>query len=293
MGILEFNKLPQYITNWLLINSMQNPSQFILKSYTFIDVIGNDAHRFLQGQMSINADSPKTKEAFLASLCNPKGRVISLFHISKVENGFRLFLPRDIALQTRVHLKKYAVFFKVDIIIAKISSQILVISQPTEKSIKIAGTPFSMVIFDESHNTMNNNDNIIETIWYQTLAEYKIPWLTSNSCEQFLPHNLNLPALNAIDFKKGCFTGQEIIARMQYKGQLKQHLQLLKCEQTIINDCKNPPNKVFQDDKKIGEVICSINHNQQCLLIVLLKDSATLSGSFYLENNKLVLKVIE
>ena len=264
--------------------------QFNLASYTFIDVTGNDAHRFLQGQMTVDADSPKSNEAILAALCNPKGRIVSLFHISKTDRGYRLFLPKTIASQTQVHLKKYGVFFKVDILIADENLHLLVSNQSSTESIEsieIMGTPFSIVIMDTI-----NEDCVKEVVWYQTLAENKIPWLTAETCEQFLPHNLNLPALNAIDFKKGCFTGQEVIARMQYKGKLKQRLQLLQGEQIIESESLKQTNKILQDDKKIGEVICSINHENKCLLLGLIKDSADQSETFQLENTENNLRMI-
>jgi folate-binding protein YgfZ len=271
-----------------------------LNSYTFIDVVGNDAHRFLQGQMTVNADNPKVNEALLASLCNPKGRIVSLFHISKVDNGFRLFLPKSIATNTQLHLKKYAVFFKVDISLAKESTQLTVIkgSISDENSIlnepiRLLGTNFSIQVSNKSNQQpINNEEKINESFWYKTLAENKIPWLTKETSEQFLPHNLNLPDLNAIDFKKGCFTGQEVIARMQYKGKLKQHIQLLKCEQIIEANICESQNKILQENKKVGEIICSINHEKKCWLLVLLKDSVNSSNSFNRESSELTLKLV-
>ena len=57
-------------------------------------------------------------------------------------------------------------------------------------------------------------------------------WVCASTVEEFLPQLLNLqaPAINAINFKKGCYTGQEIVARMHYKGKLKRHMYLLAAD---------------------------------------------------------------
>jgi len=249
---------------------------FELSSYTTINISGNDAHRFLQGQMTVNADTPQTDKAILASLCNPKGRIVSLFHIFKTDNGFQLILPKNIAEQTQSHLKKYAVFFKVDIQIASSDEKIMVLNPPsTSSSIQIAELPLSIQVVTEDDSSIKKSTQgtINETFWYQTLAENKIPWLTAETSEHFLPHNLNLPKLNAIDFKKGCFTGQEVIARMQYKGKLKQHMKLLSSDHPLLLKGKEP---LYQKEKKIAEIICSVNlANNKTLCLALIKDSAS------------------
>ena len=108
--------------------------------------------------------------------------------------------------------------------------------------------------------------------WYWEMANHRIAWLTETSCEQFLPHNLDLPNLSAVDFNKGCFTGQEVIARMQYKGKLKQHLQLLRTKQIVDMPSLE---KLFQGDKKVAEVICCISQQGiGSLVLALVKDSA-------------------
>jgi len=282
-------------------------SPLALSSYRYIDVTGVDAERFLQGQITINVSTPEDKTAYLAALCNAKGRIVSLFFISKIKLGFRLFMPQSIIKTTIEHLKKYGVFFKVTIEEAPAEARLIAfIENPNESNpnnrIKITNTDLSLKSFPNegelkplttSNSIYTANSNCTqndEFEWYWHLAQNKIPWINQDSVEQFLPHDLNLPKLDAVDFKKGCYTGQEIIARMHYKGKLKQHLQLLKGEFTPTILAKTA---LTQEDKKVGEVVCSICIKEKGVLVLaLVKDKADIDDFFQLEDkNSPILKI--
>jgi len=272
-------------------------SVFELESYTFIDIVGADCEKFLKGQLSINTNKLEVHKAKLAAFCNPKGRVVSLFHIHSTNEGVRLILPREIVDSTVAHLKKYIVFFKAEVKVA--ASLVLPLVASMEKrqsevdnsSVTIDGTGLSVITDGELSDTFSDKTLPQNQQWYWQLASNRIPWLTTESVEQFLPHNLNLPKLSAVDFNKGCFTGQEVIARMQYKGKLKQHMQLLQCESSLTFE---PKIKLIQEDKNVGEVICSANKGQETLILALLKDSITKDKSFQLNiENSPILSLVE
>jgi len=272
-------------------------SVFELESCTFIDIVGADCEKFLKGQLSINANKLEAHKAKLAAFCNPKGRVVSLFHIHLTNEGVRLILPKEIVDSTVAHLKKYIVFFKAEIKAATSFVRLLASNMEEEQSevnnssVIIADTGLSVFTDNEITDTCSDKTTIQNQQWYWQLASNRIPWLTAESVEQFLPHNLNLPKLSAVDFNKGCFTGQEVIARMQYKAKLKQHMQLLKCESSLTFE---PKIKLIQEDKSVGEVICSANKEQETLILALLKDSVTKNKSFQLNSeNSPILTLVE
>lgn len=151
-----------------------------------IKISGVDASKFLQGQITIDVNDARDNSFLLAAHCNPQGRVISLFHITLHDNDFYLILPISLRDIAFNALKKYAVFFKLTL---------------TQED----ALPFSL--------PENIND-----------IKKGIPIITAATSALFLPHELNLPALNAVNFNKGCYTGQEIIARMHYRGKLKKQL---------------------------------------------------------------------
>ena len=256
---------------------------FELESYTCFDLLGADSEKLLQGQISIDVPEILANKAQLAVLCNPKGRIVSLFHIHRIADGFRFILPKEIAQSAITHLKKYAIFYKVSINLANDSLSMLVINNDSAEKFKqpiieIPAVSLAILYKDESTSIASYAESSQTEIldsdrhWYWRLASKGIAWLTADTCEQFLPHNLNLPKLSAVDFNKGCFTGQEVIARMQYKGKLKQHLQLLKTEGVIDI---TPLEKLYQDDKKVAEVICyTSQHGIGSLVLALVKDRA-------------------
>lgn len=264
-----------------------NKAQFTqLTSLANIDLIGSGVTQFLDGQLSINTNSLEQGTAKLACFCNHKGRIIALFHIILIEDGVRLILPQSTVEKAKQHINKYAVFFKVEIstntteLYGICYDKTLELEQPG--AIKINQTSL-IISFDES-----NLSEADDAFWFNHLAENKIAWLSQDTLEHFLPHNLNLPALKAIDFKKGCFTGQEVIARMQYKGKLKQHLQLLSCSGSVNITDKQ---KLYQAEKAVAEVVCSIKtDDKQTLVLALIKDSANLSQQFQtsLENSPIL-----
>ena len=275
---------------------------FYLSSYSFVDLVGEESEKFLNGQLTISAETPKTNTACLAAFCNPKGRIVSLFHIVKIDRGYRLFMPSDLVNPTITYLKKYALFFKVELIPASEKPCIIgFVNRGNDYSdidaqlIDIANTQLSIATLTEENphsHLANVTTEETDYEWYYHLAQNKIPWINQQSMETFLPHDLNLPELKAIDFNKGCYTGQEVIARMQYKGKLKQHLQLLEGS---VQTCKEDNLGLFQNDKKVGTVICySPTKQKSGLLLAIVKDKANFDDFFRLDDkNTSILKIVK
>lgn len=153
-----------------------------------IHIDGLDAKKLLQGQLTINLDCLPAKTFKLAAQCNPQGRVISLFDIAEHQGAYYLILPESMVSIAINALKKYAIFYKVTI-------------TPT------LAIPFEYALPAKADRIRAG-----------------IPMIYPNTSGCFLPHELNLPSLQAVSFDKGCYTGQEIIARMEYRGKLKKHL---------------------------------------------------------------------
>ncbi len=158
-------------------------------------VEGQDAATFLQGQITADIHHlhfilPRTAEmpTGLAALCNRQGRVITLFWIIQRETGFDLLLPTTLA-------EKVAQYLKIFIFRAKVTLTVEVANKED-----LATLPTSL----------------------------SIPWITESNSEAYVPQMLSLDLLGAISFKKGCYTGQEIVARMQYLGKHKRRLALIE-----------------------------------------------------------------
>jgi len=143
----------------------------------------------------------------LGCYCNLKGRVIAAPYLYAVPEGFHLILPADLAEPFMSALGKFIVFSKARL--TDVSEQF-----PAHPVLKDLGF------------TMNEAVACDPLAWQAYLIEHKIPVIGLAQSGLFLPHDLGLVQLGAVSFDKGCYVGQEIIARMQYKAKLKKHTEV-------------------------------------------------------------------
>lgn len=208
---------------------------FILSSYGVLSVSGANAVPFLQGQLTIDIEALSPLKSSLCAHCNPKGRIISLFYLLRRENDFLLIMQKDLLPIASKALQKYAAFYKVVIAdmthtLPLFGCDIVDLTQLPPPFITIPIDPSRRLIVGHSPAANQKLGDVFsasaqsEDAWHIRHIEKGIPTLVASTSEKFLPHELALPALSAVSFNKGCFTGQEIIARMQYRGQTKKLL---------------------------------------------------------------------
>lgn len=195
-----------------------------------LQISGKDAKKFLQGQLTCNLDEITSTRSLRGAHCNPQGRIISLFTISLSGEDYDLQMPRELVPIALKALQKYAVFFKVSL--TDVSETLQPSYLDKEQAIR------------------------------QGIAE-----IYPETSGKFLPHELNLPELGAVSFNKGCYTGQEIIARMHYRGKLKNHLYYAKI-QTSLPILRG--NDIYLQGKSKGSIVdyCQIAYNTYELLVI-------------------------
>lgn len=217
-----------------------------------LSVSGEGAKKLLQGQLTCNLDDITPESHRLSAICNPKGRIISLFRLFMLHDKYYLQMPRECVQLTIKTLQKYAVFFKVTIqdesdSIMRIgvsdtdlSSTLLVYfpTLPTEvdqavliNNIFIMKLPGLVTRYEIIGDLAAFKQELALSIHEKNYSDWKqqdiragVPDIYLITSEKFLPHEVNLPQLNAVSFNKGCYTGQEIIARMHYLGKLKKQM---------------------------------------------------------------------
>lgn len=150
---------------------------------------GPDVEKFLQGQLTCDIKK-LTDIPVLAAHCNPKGRIISLFWIFRHLEGIALQMPGDLLSIAKARLDKYRVFFKANLTEIETPANLPELCKLTQ----------------------------LEKI------QKGIPTVYASTSEKFLPHRINLTNFGGVSFHKGCYTGQEIIARMEHRGEIKHHL---------------------------------------------------------------------
>tara|TARA_A100001015_G_scaffold321136_1_gene450343 strand:- start:4267 stop:4992 length:726 start_codon:yes stop_codon:yes gene_type:complete len=206
-------------THWLPVKSTQPiESSFTLTNFqklSLIHVKGSDAKKFLQGQLTCDVEALDDGIAQLAALCTYQGRVIAVMLVYHVNQAYWLQLPKEISESVLATLKKYAQFSKVNLSV------------------------------ESADNDSNDN-------WRLNAIKAGIPFVFSETSEKFTPHMLSLDKLNAIDFEKGCYIGQEVIARTHYKGKAKRALFY-----SVFESAEDafPGMEIVLEDRKLGVIV--------------------------------------
>jgi len=195
-----------------------------------LKITGEHTKQFLQGQLTCDVNEVTASQSQLGAHCNPQGRIISFFRLFTKNGDYYLQMPRELIPIAMSALQKYAVFFKT-------------------------------ILTDVSDDSTYASD------WKKRDIEQGIPAIYPETSEKFLPHDLNLPQLNAVSFTKGCYTGQEIIARMQYRGKLKKHLYRATVHTTLP---LKRGSDIYLEGKSCGNIVdfCEMDNNRYELLVI-------------------------
>jgi len=194
----------------------------------------------LQGQTTCDVASLKPGNSIFGALCNAKGRAISLFHLFKVGSVIYMLINTELADALSKRLKMFV--FRSDVQITNISNSYKILgsaSHPQEIVLaklnplaicKLHSTSdISLIVIETETNQKNliNKELKLDgnlTDWNLLNSTECFPEITADTSELFIPQMLNLDLLNGINFQKGCYTGQEVIARLHYKGSVKKRL---------------------------------------------------------------------
>ena len=235
-------------------------SYYIYEDVQIIYVHGKDCIKFLQSQVTNDLTLLNSqKNIQLNALCNRKGRVITISFIYYLAtNKLLLSVPQNIANQVTQTFKKYAIFSKV--IFEKIYNYKLVYTDDVNKE-----------SFLLQHNIVSSKEDIQSTVdqknLYKDLICKKIPVIDKSNTEKFLPMEIGLDTLHAVNYQKGCFMGQEVIARMKYLGNSKKKLLSIKIKNMLSSD-----NKLYDFyDKKIADVVNRVYVDDQCYILAVFQ----------------------
>ena len=250
--------------------------------YKLIRVTGSDAGEFLQGQLTQDMGRVAQTGSLPAAWCNPKGRVVSLLRILMIEGGYGLVLPASIAESVCERLAVYRFRADVGLDVDNSDWTCLIINQDADLDTleKLELRPAQeMNACRIGHGLIAVNVGIeeacVELMGYTSDIEKAgitspapaeilraakiragIPEITEQISEKFTPHMLNLDLLGAISFDKGCYTGQEVVARTQNLGRSKRRLMRYRGDATLaIGD------KLSDGDRHVGEVINVIGND--------------------------------
>jgi len=188
---------------------------------------GPDAARFLQGQLSADTEKLAPGMSTLAGLHNPQGRVIALLGLTRTSSDeFFAVVPDELAQTVAQRLRKFVLRAKVKIDLP--GSELRVLGTADDNVApdlpKIAWAGRSLLLVPESHELFDAPAGD-SARWESWQVSQGVPQVYAETSETFVAQMLNLDLLGAIAFDKGCYTGQEVIARAHYRGRVKRRMQ--------------------------------------------------------------------
>lgn len=274
-GAIEFNNADIDITKTALVSP--------LSGFSLLAVTGNDRHAFLHGQFINDLNLIEEPKAQLSAWCNPKGQVITNFIIINTGISYLLIFKQDLKEFVQKRLSMFVMRSNVTIEdlteisplvglanindLSTLGSDIptnagevhavdgLVITCHPDNSGRYLVTGSIEALtkkLPELNKALSNS-----SVWEFLDILAGLPWITSTTQEQFIPQMLNLDALNGLSYQKGCYPGQEVIARLHYRGEVKKRLQLIKSDHEL-NIGDNLYQK--QSENNVGTIINSASH---------------------------------
>lgn len=199
---------------------------------------GADAATFLHGQLSADiAEMPPGKWR-RAAYCSPKGRALATMIVARRAEGFVVLLPASLADSVAAALSRFVLRAKVKIsrppcaISARVSGEDFAVSEDGGEAaeenggmeIDEGGGAFLRLRFDSESEAAAGDDSA----WRRMQILRGVPWIDSAVSGQFVPQYFNWDLLGGVSFRKGCYVGQEIIARLHYLGNVKKRGYILR-----------------------------------------------------------------
>lgn len=243
-----------------------------------VRITGADAELFLQGQLT-NDVSQLNASWQWSGYCNPKGRLLASLQLWRDDDVFFMLLDATITEATVKRLRMYVMRSNVQL---EVMPHVVCIGELTSiepisrrHSLQKVSPDCTVLGLGErcirvKFNAVEQTDGTEPTEWLIRDIEQGLPRVNSLTVEQFIPQMLNFDALSGISFKKGCYTGQEIVARMHYLGKLKQRM--FVCALSNRSQSVLAGGKIVDraNGRSVGNIVNALDKSNACLAVLRL-----------------------
>ncbi len=258
-----------------------------LSHYGLISAKGTDTPDFLQGQLSNDIRQVSAETSQLNAYCSPKGRILASFRLFYIEDKYYLELPQTLIEQTLKRLRMFVMRSQVTLDDASDHIVRFGLTGPDSEQyindcglscpdnvdaasqtdnillLRIPGPSPRFEIHGPLTNMMVLWDKLADkttavgaNTWSLLDIQAGLPVIQPQTVESFVPQMVNLELINGVSFKKGCYPGQEIVARMQYLGKLKKRMYRAHVD---ITDVIQPGDALFSgssdNSQSIGNIV--------------------------------------
>lgn len=224
-----------------------------LDAFGLLGVEGSDARAFLHAQLTADIAQLGAGRARRAGWCSPKGRLLATFLVVPQAGGFLLQLARDLAAPVAKRLAMYVLRAKVRIAdqssdwpqhgvwgedaARELAGLGLVVPQA---DLGVAESPQGRVVVKLAAERFlvlgeaGLQADCEPAHWMLQDIRAGIPWITFATQDQLLPQMVNFDSIGGVDFRKGCYPGQEVVARARYRGAVKRRMYRLRADSSLL-----------------------------------------------------------
>ncbi|EMJ3469906.1 tRNA-modifying protein YgfZ [Vibrio harveyi] len=221
----------------------------LLDNLGMITMVGDDKKSYLHGQVTCDVVSLEKDQSMLGAHCDAKGKVWSVFRLFHHNDGYAMVQPKSAIEVELKEIKKYAVFSKVtieesnDIVLGVAgenadafistlnadSGDVRTVEGGT--AVKVTPNRWLLALTAEAAQSLLEDSKATLTtheLWTRFDIEAALPYVAADAQNEHIPQALNVQALGGISFTKGCYTGQETVARAKYRGTNKRAMYIVK-----------------------------------------------------------------
>ena len=289
---------------------LQFPQDVIVQrdQHAIIKVTGEDAVKYLQGQFTNDITLLTPDRTMRAAHCNFKGKMWAIFQLIPFSGGIYLVTTLSSLETTLRELKKFAVFSKVTI---EHDTHLQYLSGSRQALMDILKTQ-GLATDDSSNVTQSHKESVTwycersglthvivpDTVAFQSESESDSDWVNTaevlaglpqiveQTADQFVPQMMNLQLIDGISFEKGCYTGQEVVARTKYLGKNKRATLLLQATSSVAVPAGTDLELSLGENwRRAGSVIRSSQFNGNTYLLAVLPNDTESDAIFRLKGN--------
>lgn len=257
----------------------------LLPGFGVLRIAGQDASSFLQGQFTNDVRLLADGRTQVAACCTNQGRVIALVRLRQTGEAIYALLPTDLLGKLATHLRKFVLRSKVELLqaadlqvgailtgdaaAATVAHDAFEMAVQTMSPVPLAGSTevvsFQYALGREvvaappaawrsiSGLSFNRTDPRAEAQWLASDIAAGLPHVFAATSEQFTPQMLNVDLLDGVSFTKGCYTGQEIVARTHHLGRVKRRT--MRFHIAGSGDAPAPLSNLLLDGAKAADVL--------------------------------------
>lgn len=302
-AIIQSNQVISFSETSSHIFSHESTYVCDISSLGIIRASGEDAQSFLHGQFTNDLNKVSSSVSQLSSYCNHKGRMLSIFHIYKRDNDYFLILPRDVLELTIKKLTMFKLRSKVDLSDGSDEFVLFGVAGPDSESTL---TSLNITIPKQVNHCVQENETTIirlpsenTRVLFITKAELAIsfwkqlseklsvatshlwdlhdiysgiPKITANTSEAFIPQMTNLELIDGVNFSKGCYPGQEVVARTHYLGKPNRRMYRVSVDDNKVPESGTNIFSPEDESQPVGKIVTAQKTSEdKTLALVVLR----------------------